>query len=163
MKSVLIISEHIFPKQTPRSHRATELAIQLAKVGYRVTLCAVLGSYDYSIFQSKYNLNVINLKLKWQYAPNTSDLRPKRYLLDKILNKLFHKLFEYPLIEFYFKIPKLLNRIEKHDVLISIAVPHQIHWGCANAKQKFPLKFPKIWIADCGDPYINFNNTDIYT
>ena len=94
MKSILIISEHIFPKQTPRAHRATELAIQLAKVGYQVTLCAVLGSFDYTIFQERYNLRVKNLKLNWQYAPNTSELKPKRYLIDKILSKLFHKLFE---------------------------------------------------------------------
>ena len=159
MKKILIISEHIFPKQTPRAHRATELAVQLAKVGYQVTLCAVLGSYDYKKFQEKYNLKVLNLKLRWQYSPNTSDLKSKRYLIDKILNKLFHKLFEYPLIEFFFKIPKLLNRIEKQDVLISIAVPHQIHWGCAKAKMKNPSNFPKSWIADSGDPYfINIGN-----
>ena len=162
MKKILIISEHIFPKQTPRAHRATELAIQLAKIGYHVTLCAVLGSYDYTFFQKKYKLNVLNLKLIWQYAPNTSDLKSKRYFLDKILSKLFHKSFEYPLIEIYFKIPQLLNKIAKQDVLISIAVPHQIHWGCARAKKKYPEKFPKKWIADCGDPYYNNGNSEKY-
>jgi hypothetical protein len=159
VKKILIISEHIFPKQTPRAYRATELAIQLAKVGYQVTLCAVLGSYDYAIFQEKYNLRVKNLKLNWQYAPNTSDLKSRRYFIDKLLNKLFHKFFEYPLIEFYFKIPQLINKIEKQDVLISIAVPHQIHWGCARAKLLNPSSFPKTWIADSGDPYfINIGN-----
>ena len=81
MKKILIISEHIFPKQTPRAYRATELAIQLAKVGYQVTLCAVLGSYDYADFQKKHNLRVKNLKLNWQYAPNTmKKVYSKQYL-----------------------------------------------------------------------------------
>ena len=45
---VVIISQHIFPMQTPRAHRTTELIIELAKRGYDVTVYAVLGKYDYT-------------------------------------------------------------------------------------------------------------------
>ena len=50
MKSILIISQHIFPKQTPRAHRTTELAIELSRQGYDVTVYAVLGKYNYYDF-----------------------------------------------------------------------------------------------------------------
>lgn len=44
-------------------------------------------------------------------------------------------------------------------MLISIADPHPIHWGCARAKAKYPEKFPKTWIADCGDPFMKNGTT----
>ena len=56
MKSILIISQHIFPKQTPRAHRTTELAIEFSRQGYDVTVYAILGSYKYDDFARKYML-----------------------------------------------------------------------------------------------------------
>ena len=160
MKSILIISQHIFPKQTPRAHRATELAIEFSKQGYDVTLYAVLGQYDYEDFCNKHNIKVKPIKLSWQFASFNSDLIVKRYLIDKVLGRLFQKIFEFPNIEFFFKIPRILKKEKKFDILISIADPHMIHWGCAIAKEKFPEKFPNKWIADCGDPYYDNANSE---
>ena len=50
---IVIISQHIFPMQTPRAHRTTELMIELAKRGYDVIVYAVLGKYDYTSFHRK--------------------------------------------------------------------------------------------------------------
>ena len=136
MKSILIISQHILPKQTPRAHRATELAIELARQGFEVVIYAVLGKYDYADFQKEHNIKVNNIKLNWQFEPYSSDLKVRRYLTDKILGRLFHKTFEFPNIEFCFKIPQIIKKEKKFDALISIADPHMIHWGCSRAKDK---------------------------
>lgn len=161
MKSILIISQHIFPKQTPRAHRSTELAIELSKRGYNVTVYSVLGKYDYSYFSSQYNISIYPIKLSWQFEPYNSDIMVKRYFIDKVLGRLFKKL-EFPNIEFVIKIPEIIKTEKKFDVLISVADPHMIHWGCAKAKEKYPDKFPKKWIADCGDPYYDNGNSEIY-
>jgi hypothetical protein len=58
MKKVLIISEHLFPKPTPRANRTTELAKEFSRRGYKVTVYAVLGSYDYTAFEFKNNITV---------------------------------------------------------------------------------------------------------
>jgi len=160
MKSILIISQHIFPKQTPRAHRATELAVEFSKQGYDVTVYSVLGSYNYNEFAKRHNINIKPIKISWQYEPFSSDLKVKRFFLDKVLGKLFQKIIEFPNIEFYFKIPQIIKREKKFDVLISIADPHMIHWGCAKAKKMYPGKFSKTWIADCGDPYYDNGNSE---
>ena len=160
MNSIVIISQHIFPKQTPRAHRASELAIEFSKQGYDVTLYAVLGQYDYKDFCNKYNITIKPIKLSWQYEPFSSDLKVKRYFFDKVLGRLLQKIFEFPNIEFYFKIPRIIKKEKRFDILISIADPHMIHWGCARAKYKHPAQFPKKWIAECGDPYYDNGNSE---
>ena len=160
MKSILIISQHIFPKQTPRAHRTTELAIEFSRQGYDVTVYAVLGRYNYDDFTKKYNIKIKDIKLRWQIAPYNSDFKSRRTFIDKALKKFFHRLIEFPDLEFLFRIPKIIYRESTHCALISIANPHVIHWGCAKAKEKYPEKFPKKWIADCGDPYYNNGNSE---
>lgn len=153
---ILIITQHIFPIQTPRSLRSTELIKEFGRRGFDVDVYAVLGTYDYSSFLETYpTVRLHNIPLKWLRKPYTSDGNIKLHLLDRILIKLFGKLFEFPNLEFYFKIPKILKRNKRnYDLLISIANPHAIHWGCAKYKNK-STHFPNIWVADCGDPYIN--------
>ena len=53
------------------------------------------------------------------------------------------------------KIPSIIKKEkEQADLLISIAYPHPIHWGCTVAKKLYPNIFPKCWISDCGDPFM---------
>ena len=115
MNSILIISQHVFPKQTPRAHRTTELAIEFSRQGYDVTVYAVLGNYDWRRVLQKHNIIIKPIKLSWQYEPFSSDLNVKRYFIDKILGKLLQKTFEFPNIEFYFKIPQIIKK-EKNSM-----------------------------------------------
>jgi hypothetical protein len=74
---------------------------------------------------------------------------------DRLCIKLFKRILEFPFIEFLWKIPAIIKEEgERTDLLISIAYPHPIHWGCSLAKKEYPQKFPKCWISDCGDPYM---------
>lgn len=150
---ILVISQHLFPMQTPRAHRTTELVKELGRQGHAVTLYAVIGKFDYSDFEKTYNVKVKNIPLKWMVHPYNSDNDKRRTLIDKILGRLLRK-FEFPNIEFKYRIPELLRKEEKYDALISIADPHQIHWGIANYRKQQHSNFPKVWIADCGDPFM---------
>lgn len=150
---VLVLTQHIFPIQTPRSIRSTELVKELARRGHDVTVYAVLGKYDYGSFENEYGLKVKNIPIRWEITPNSSDGPSKRNFIDKVCGRLFRR-FEFPLFEFYYRIPEIIAKELQYDVLISISDPHHIHWGCARAKAKCPEKFPKRWIADSGDPFM---------
>jgi hypothetical protein len=62
-------------------------------------------------------------------------------------------LLEYPDIELMFLVDKGLKNEKGYDLLISVAVPHPIHWGVAKVISKNKA-LAKTWVADCGDPYM---------
>ena len=151
---ILIIGRTIYPSQFPRSFRATELAIELAKnKKYDVTLYGVLGKFDYTDFEAKYNVKIKNIG-KMFFATLNSDGYSRNSVFDKFLWKIFNKLIEYPDIELIFKVLRVFRTELNCNVLISVGMPYPIHWGCAFAKLKYSENFPNIWIADCGDPYM---------
>jgi hypothetical protein len=152
-KRILIISAAIYPRNTPRAHRATELAKEFARKGHNVTLYAVLGNYDYSNFINKYNVKVKNIGRMFFYPVN-SDGEIKQTFLLRILTRLFKRFIEFPDIELFFKISNVLRKEKEVDLLITNAIPHTLHWGAALYKTRKPMHFPKTWIADCGDPYM---------
>ena len=158
---ILVITQHIFPLQTPRSFRSTELIKELSQQGHNVTCYAVLGKYNYTEFLSQNpNLKLKNISLKYTLQPFTSDGIPNRPLIDKVLGKLLGTYLFFPYIEFVKRIPEIIQNENQFDLVISIADPHPIHWGTAKAKEKFPNKFPKTWIADCGDPFMDNGNSN---
>lgn len=162
-KSIVIISRTILPSQAPRSLRATELAKELARQGHYVTLFAVLGNYDYSVFEKTYNIKVNNIG-KMRFATMNSDGKSNHGFFTKVLSKLFHFWFEFPDIELMFKIPSILKKGINIDLLITIAIPYPIHWGVALYKWRNKHNFPYTWVADCGDPYMGnqFSNRPFY-
>lgn len=151
---ILIISQHLFPIQTPRANRTTELIKELAKRGHELIIYAVLGDFDYSNFEKKYNIKIKKIPIYFEIEPYNSNGVKKRNLIDRILSKIFGELLQFPNIEFLFRIPNIIKNEKNIDLLITIADPHQIHWGTARAKIKYPNHFPKKWIADCGDPFM---------
>ncbi|MGN6342762.1 MAG: hypothetical protein ACTHML_17440 [Ginsengibacter sp.] len=156
-RSFIIIAQTIFPAQTPRSYRATELAKELARQGHKVILYAVLGKFDYSEFE-KENPNVkvknIGAMLFSKVNSDNDNILRDNSLIYRAFNKIFGKLFDFPDIELSFKIPKIIHKENDIDCLITIAIPYSIHWGAAFAKSISTKRFPKTWIADCGDPYM---------
>lgn len=152
--NILIISRIIFPANSPRAFRTTELATELARQGHLVTLYAVLGKYDYTKYEKETGVKVRNIG-KMRFATSDSDGQSRYTLLDKILYHSLHRLIEFPDIEFIFKVPGIIKKEKGTDMLITIAFPHPIHWGAALARKRISYKeFPKTWISDCGDPYM---------
>lgn len=150
---ILVLAQHIHPMQTPRAHRATELSLELARQGHQVVIYSVIGKHDYSGMEKEFGLTIKPIEIKWMIHPYNSDNDGRRTIPDKVLGKLLKKM-EFPNLEFYFRVQEILVQDNKYDALISIADPHQIHWGVAKYRSKHPKHFPKVWIADCGDPFM---------
>lgn len=148
---IVLIARTIYPLLSPRAFRTTELAKQFAKQGHDVVVYAVLGDYDYTLFEKKYGIKVKPIKMR--LATLNSDGNSRYNLLDRIMFHAFHWLIEYPDIEFCWKIPCILKKEKDIDLLITIAYPHPIHWGAAIAKYFYRSNFPPKWISDSGDPY----------
>lgn len=142
---VLIVSGGFFPINSPRANRTTELAKEFSRQGHSVTIYFPETKYNYTSFSIKHPR--ISLKpiagLTWRKTKRM----PHKF------NRLMQMLFEFPSIQWYFLLPNLLKQEREYDLLISIAVPHPIHWGIAHCYKK-GIKVAKKWIADCGDPYM---------
>jgi len=152
-KKILIITQRFFPAPSPRSYRATELAKEMARQGHDVTVYAVLGNFNYSSFEKEFNLKIRNIG-KPCFAILNSDNYVRHTFLDRALRKILNSIVEFPDIELTFKMFRILKVEKNVDLLITVTNPHPINWGCALTKHINKRIFPKIWIADCGDPYM---------
>lgn len=149
---ILILSGFFWPVNTPRSFRTTELAKQLYREGHDVTVCIPSNDTDYAEFLKDYPIhldfinveNMVNLKL---------DGNKIVVLWKRILNRIKSTYLCYPTIKYFWEIPKYLQK-KQFDAIISIAVPHPIHWGTAHALNTIKSEVTKVWIADCGDPFM---------
>lgn len=150
---IVIISQCIYPRVSPRSFRATELAKYFAKNGHDVHLYASLGKYDYTGFEKETGIHAHSLGTM-HFSTLNSDSYRRNNFLDRAAQRVFGRFLEYPDIEFVWKTKKVLEKLTDVDLLITIAIPHPIHWGAAWAKKKMGTKFPKVWISDCGDPFM---------
>lgn len=153
-KKILLVANGFYPENSPRSFRATELAKEFVRQGHSVTVITHprLGTADFCkengiVFKSLGNLT-------W----------PKPMVKGSGVIQLFWRavvrfsmlLFEYPMIQLIPLVKKALKNEYGYDALISIAVPYPIHWGVAAVWAK--RKIAKVWIADCGDPYMGQEN-----
>lgn len=152
---ILIISRAIFPNLAPRAHRATELAKEFAREGHEVTLCAVLGKYDYSSFQKEHHITIDNLGIS-NFEWISSDSSPRSISLwRKGIIFLGRKWFLFPDILLAKRVTRYLKTHRNNfDLIITIAIPYPIHWGMARAKQKGYIGKHTTWVSDCGDPFM---------
>lgn len=148
---IVIIAKQTFPYQGPRAFRVAELSEQFARMGHDVHVYAVLGNYDYSEYFKCTRVHVHNIPMIFAIE-DSCGLR--RYsVFDKIMFHLFKRIADYPDIEFKYRVGSILKKEKNIDLLITVAVPHAIHWGVSSVKKSLGDKFPKCWISDCGDPF----------
>lgn len=149
---ILLVTHGFYPEISPRSFRATELAIQFAKLGHEVSVIAEHRDFDYSQFLANYPIN-LKLLPKNKFVPiSIKSKEPLKFISRAILRTLMW-LFEYPHIEVMFKIKKKLKHENNYTLLISFAMPHPVHWGVAWSRNR-KHRIADTWIADCGDPYM---------
>lgn len=139
---ILLLSNFFYPENTPRAFRTTELALELSRRGYDVTIALPNKGIDYSEYCKKNNIKIefFGRELK---INNTN-------IFKKIRNRLLFEIFDYPDINLMLQVKKFLEN-KKYDTIISIAYPHTIHFGVAVSLNR---DITKVWIADCGDPYM---------
>lgn len=149
----VIVAANIYPHLSPRSFRTTELAAGLARLGHDVTVYSLLGNYDYSDFEKEKNIKVKGLG-RSRFGNINSDGRAHRNFFNKVLTRILSAVIDYPNIEFFFKTINALRGESNFDCLITIAYPFPIHWGAAYFKKYKNDKLFKVWISDCGDPFM---------
>ncbi len=151
-KKVLIIGANISDSTSPRVMRIVELTKELLRQGHRVVLYIadhnkpnLLKSTDYQKLQIK------------SLGKKQKAFIQRKGLIFRIINKVLDLYFLYPSIEYYSLVKKTIKKEigNQYDLMISVAVPHSIHWGCAaliNKRNKQLLC--QRWVADCGDPFM---------
>jgi hypothetical protein len=148
MQKILIISKVFFPNISPRANRTTQLALEFAKLGNEVTVMIPdLDEEYYCDYSVKTGITFKTLG-QTKFKPIIGDS-----LFKRALTRLLLLIFEYPDIQLVWMIKKVLEKERNWDLLISVAVPHPIHWGVSWAK-KTNNNLCKVWVADCGDPYM---------
>ena len=150
---VLIVSGSFYPQNSPRSFRTTQLAKELSRQGHEVRVYIPYIKYDYTELMNEYKTLDIRLceNLTWSSIKFYGN-RFKKWMC-RIIRRILIQFFEYPAIQWYLKMPQILRDEKGYDLLISIAVPHTIHWGIARCIRK-EMNISKTWVADCGDPYM---------
>ncbi|GAB1448416.1 hypothetical protein MASR2M44_14250 [Bacteroidota bacterium] len=149
MKKILLVCKSFFPEQTPRAFRATELALELKRQGHQVTILLANKPEDLTQFEGiefhRYG------PLKWKELeasknPLVGDWKRK-------FGRILYWYADYPNNEVYFRVKPLLKGFSGFDLLISIAVPHELHWAIGAVRAN-GHRIAKTWVADCGDPFM---------
>lgn len=142
---ILIVSGFFYPQNTPRAFRTTELAKEFARLGHDVRVYFPQSNFDYSKFKKE------NPNIQICFIPPIGGETPTggmRYKIWRVANMLI----SYPSIKYYKILKNVLKGEKNYDLLVSVAVPHPIHWGIGRIYNS--RKIAKTWIADCGDPYM---------
>ncbi|RZJ76850.1 MAG: hypothetical protein EOO45_00680 [Flavobacterium sp.] len=151
-KKILVVSRSFYPENSPRSFRTTELVKQFAKEGNDVTLITFKNDKEHPIFEKEHNVTIKDLgPLKYKTFDIT---KGNKYVkaFSRVARRVLDMVFEYPNIELKHLVAKALKKERGYDLMVSIAVPHPVHWGVAAVhSKKNPVA--ATWIADCGDPY----------
>lgn len=154
-KKILIVSRSFYPENSPRAFRTTELVKEFCRQGHQVKLLTFWRP-ELQALQDEFGFEWAPLApMSWP-RPQVKGTGLQR-LFTRLLTRFSKLLLEYPDIQLVRLVSKALKKESGHDLLISIAVPHPVHWGVAKARTtKHPIA--TIWVADCGDPYMGQEN-----
>ena len=145
---ILIVSGDFFPYNSPRSFRTTELVKELSNRGHELTLYIPKTDFDYSEFLENYHvkINFFERIIERRKFVGIS-------IVDRIIFRFLNQFCAYPTSAEFSPIYKVVCKESGYDLLITIAVPHSIHWAFGKLYAK-GIKAAKTWIADCGDPFM---------
>lgn len=146
--NILLVSGAFYPDNSPRSFRTTELAKEFVRKGHIVTVIIPQNSYDYHEFLKNYPITI-----KFYQFPKGKRIFTRISIVDRIIFRLLNQFYAYPNIKLRKPLRKMIKEEHGYDLLITIAVPHMIHWefGKLYAKGK---RVANNWVADCGDSFM---------
>lgn len=153
--NILIVSSTFYPKNSPRSFRTTELAKEFSRCGHKVTVIIPQNNYEYSRFLESYPM-----LFKYYHCPEERRVFTRISIIDRIIFRLMNQFFDYPDIGLRKYLRKSIKDEKGYDLLITIAVPHEIHWEFGKLYSK-GICAAKTWVADCGDSFM-FNRAKNY-
>lgn len=145
---ILIISGAFYPKNSPRSFRTTELVKEFVRLGHEVTIYIPESTFDYSDFKQNYPITIHSYI---EIVENRKFVGVS--IIDRIIFHYVHWLFAYPGLHNMRQVKRAVCEESGYDLLVTIAVPHYIHWAVGKLYAK-GHKMAKTWVADCGDPFM---------
>jgi len=150
-KKILIVSNSFYPENSPRSFRTTELVKAFTKQGHQVTLLTQeKNDFDYTDFLKQYPVKMESYgRLRWKTFERSKLFGD----WSRKFGRLLYLFLEYPNIEILWRLKKVLPHYKGFDLMISIAVPHPVHWAVAWVRSK-KNPIATTWVADCGDPFM---------
>jgi hypothetical protein len=154
-KRILIISRAFYPDISPRSFRATELAKEFARQGHEVVVLTIRDEMHHEWFEKEHHVQIKTFGRLALPEINFTNGGKISLLVKRLFRRLLLVLLQYPEIEIMFKVKSAIKYERSYDLLVSIAVPHPIHWGVAwGFHRNANAPTAKAWIADCGDPFM---------
>ncbi len=150
---IMILTKSFHPKISPRAFRATELAMEFSKQGHEVK---VYSTIEAACLPEPIERPCVEFAVL-PFVLSEISIGEGFTSLRKIAKRSLKLFLEYPDIELMFRVKRALEREKEYDLLISIAVPHAIHWGVALARID-KSSVARTWIADCGDPFMGQEN-----
>jgi hypothetical protein len=160
LKKILIVSRSFYPENSPRAFRTTELVKEFARQGHKVTLLTHKQDDLHSEFEKEHGVTIKDMGPLLFRDIDASKGGGISRLFKKVLRRGLYQLFQYPDIQLMWKVRNALKNEDGYNLLITIAVPHPIHWGTALVwKQNGTIA--DTWVADCGDPFM-FSNLDSF-
>ncbi len=148
---ILIVGQYFPPSNNPRSNRTFELAKELARIGHDVTVYALLGDYDYSEMENKYNLTIKGYgPSQWGQVDSMGHSHVRKTIFYRISGYVIPNMQFWSRMEISRLIRKKIQNINQYNLIISISYPFWVHFGVGLLKMKY-RDFP-VWISDCGDP-----------
>ncbi len=146
---ILIVSGYFYPQNTPRAFRTTELVKRLCSLGNEVTIYIPKNEFDYQSFLKEHT--IVRL-CQYRIAHERRQFIGIK-IIDRIIFRILNQFFNYP---DGLNIKPLMTALKDesgYDLLITIAMPHSVHWAVGKLYKK-GIKAAKCWVADCGDPFM---------
>ncbi|MBL0356328.1 MAG: hypothetical protein IPP72_05315 [Chitinophagaceae bacterium] len=160
-KKILVVSKSFYPENSPRSFRTTELVKEFCRQGHDVTLYTLKNDEHHQPIANEFGVTIKDLgKLRFKPVDLTKGNKII-FLLKRVVNRAFLLFFEYPDIELMFRVKKALKNESGYDLMVSVAVPHPVHWGVTWARTK-QHRIADTWVADCGDAYMGVIKHDSF-
>lgn len=145
---ILIVSGSFYPDNSPRSFRTTELVKEFSRLGHDVTLYIPETSYDYSSLKKDCPITIktyLRIVAKRRFVGNP--------IIDRVIFHYLNWLLAHPALKNMKNVEKAVGNENGYDLLITIAVPHYIHWAVGKLYDQ-GKRMASIWLADCGDPFM---------
>ncbi len=153
-KKILVISGSFLPDIKPRAFRTTELVKEFSRQGHKVVLYIPKNPNVHKQFEKEYKVEIKDLGAR---LPGINCQKGSYFLriVKRAIGRILLMTLDYPSILFMFQTKSILSKIPKgkFDLLITVAVPHPIHWG-AGWSWRIKHKVATTWVADCGDPFV---------
>jgi len=145
---ILIVSRSFYPHNSPRSFRTAELAKELSSKGHDVTVYIPSSEFDYSDFIREHPM-VIKYFNTYSLGRKITGIS----LIDRVIYHYEKWLINSEYLKTMLELEKTICVEKDYDLLITIAVPHYIHWAVGRLYEK-GYKIATTWVADCGDSYM---------